>query len=126
MAYENRTAINVPLLDRILSLRREAAKVLEKDNWAAYVIEPKMAHDPKTVFDFLNDLREKISPIAKKERETLLNLKREEIKELGLDTDPDRLYLWVRLMMLLDTESTPSLLSNSGILISTTGGCVGL
>ncbi|KAH9820636.1 metallopeptidase MepB [Melampsora americana] len=92
--YENRTAMNVPIMDKILALRRKAAHILKKDNWASYVLEPKMAHDVKTVDDFLKDLREKITPIGLKERETLLELKRKEVEELKLDTDPNKLYIW--------------------------------
>ena len=48
-----------------------------------------------TVNEFLKDLREKITPIAQREREELLKLKAEEIRKLGLDADPTKLHIWV-------------------------------
>lgn len=94
LGYDSRAKINVPILQEIVSLRQEASKTLGKPNWAAHALEIKMAKNTETVNKFLNGLREKITPLAKKEREELLKLKAEEVKNLGLDTDPCKLYAW--------------------------------
>lgn len=85
----------MPILEEIIQLRREAAEALGKPNWAAHALEIKMAKDTKTVSNFLDDLRHKITPIAQNERQELLKIKAEEVKKLGLDTDPNKLYVWV-------------------------------
>ncbi|RYZ58548.1 MAG: oligopeptidase A, partial [Proteobacteria bacterium] len=56
--FDNRAADkNLALLDRILALRHEKAKLLGYATWADYVIEPRMAKDAKTVAGFLEGLR---------------------------------------------------------------------
>ncbi|MBW0518729.1 hypothetical protein O181_058444 [Austropuccinia psidii MF-1] len=94
LGFDSKAAINIPILNKILSLRRQAAQALGKENWAQHSLQVKMAKNPKTVMDFLQDLREKLTPIGQKEREELLKLKRQQVKELNLDIDPDRLYVW--------------------------------
>ncbi|EFP82348.2 uncharacterized protein PGTG_08304 [Puccinia graminis f. sp. tritici CRL 75-36-700-3] len=94
LGYDSRAAINVPILEEIISLRREAATALGKPNWAAHALEIKMAKKTETVFSFLKDLRQKITPVALKERQELLKIKQEEVQNLGLDTDPTKLYVW--------------------------------
>ncbi|OAV92318.1 hypothetical protein PTTG_03918 [Puccinia triticina 1-1 BBBD Race 1] len=94
LGYDSRAEINVPILEEIINLRREAAAALGKPNWAAHALEIKMAKEVKTVAGFLDDLRTKIQPIAQKERRELLKIKAEEVQKLGLDTDPSKLYVW--------------------------------
>ena len=76
-----------------MELRSKAAKIMGYDTWADYVIEPKMAKSAKTAQDFLDDLYTKIKPIGLKERDRLLELKKEECKELGREYDPT-FYAW--------------------------------
>ncbi|PLW24535.1 hypothetical protein PCASD_09213 [Puccinia coronata f. sp. avenae] len=92
--YDSRAEVNVPILEEIITLRQEAAEALGKPNWATHALENKMAKSTDTVNTFLKDLREKINPIAQKEREELLKLKAEEVEKLGLQTDPSKLYVW--------------------------------
>ena len=40
--YDNRLAINAPLLETILDLRRQITKLLEYPTWADYITEVKM------------------------------------------------------------------------------------
>ncbi|KNF05202.1 hypothetical protein PSTG_01827 [Puccinia striiformis f. sp. tritici PST-78] len=94
LGYDSRASINVPILQEIIQLRLKAAKALGKANWATHALEIKMAKDTTTVNKFLHDLKDKITPVASKEREALLLLKKEEVHQLGLDTDPDKLYVW--------------------------------
>jgi thimet oligopeptidase len=56
--FDNRAADkNVKVLERLLVLRKEKAKLLGYGTWADYVLEPRMAKDGKTVAAFLEDLR---------------------------------------------------------------------
>ncbi|KAG0139858.1 hypothetical protein CROQUDRAFT_54131 [Cronartium quercuum f. sp. fusiforme G11] len=94
LGYESRTSMNVPILNKILDLRREASKILKKENWAEYILEPKMIKNAKSVYSFLNDLKNKINPIGSKELEILLNLKKNEVNEFNFNTSPNKFYVW--------------------------------
>jgi thimet oligopeptidase len=48
---------NVKLLDRLLVLRSEKAKLLGYPTWADYAMEPRMAKSAKTVRDFLEQVK---------------------------------------------------------------------
>ncbi|KAI0771258.1 Metalloprotease [Trametes elegans] len=91
--YENRLAINAPLMAKFLDLRRQIAKILGYPTWADYVTEVKMVKNAKGVKDFLADLEQKLRPIGLKDRETLLALKKRESDEKGLPFDGE-FYLW--------------------------------
>ncbi|KIP08913.1 hypothetical protein PHLGIDRAFT_68434 [Phlebiopsis gigantea 11061_1 CR5-6] len=86
-AFESRLAINVPVLDKILNLRRQIGDLLGYATWADYVTEVKMVKNAKGVTDFLTDLEQKLRPVALKEREILLAMKQEEHKQKGLEFD---------------------------------------
>lgn len=73
---------NSPLIERILALRLEKAKLLGYNNYAEVSIAPKMAESTDQVIEFLEDLAAKAKPQAKKERAALAAFARE---ELGLD-----------------------------------------
>ncbi|KAF7422637.1 hypothetical protein PC9H_010793 [Pleurotus ostreatus] len=92
-AHESRLAINVPLLDKALELRRKIAALLGYDTWADYITEVKMIKNAKGVFDFLDDLENKLRPVGLKEREILLELKKKEHEEKGYPFD-GQFYLW--------------------------------
>lgn len=54
-----------------------------------------MAKTPKTVNDFLNDLRHQLAPGGVKEIEHLKEIKAEDLKTRGLeDTNDGNYYLW--------------------------------
>lgn len=53
---------NVAVLEEALAVRDELAKTLEYDSWAAYVLELRMAKEPRAVQDFLALLREQVTP----------------------------------------------------------------
>ena len=93
--FENRAADkNISVLDKILALRAEKAKLLGYATWADYVLEPRMAKDPKTVSTFLENLRKHL---AKKGQAELAEFKAAHVKLGGKATDDippsDRLYL---------------------------------
>jgi thimet oligopeptidase len=58
---------NLPILDRVLSLRKEKATLLGYKTWAHYVLETRMAKDPDTVFAFLAGSHASLKPKAKEE-----------------------------------------------------------
>ena len=93
--FENRAADkNIAVLDKILALRAEKAKLLGYATWADYVLEPRMAKDSKTVAAFLESLKKHL---AKKGQDELAEFKAVRTKLGGKPNDPmlpsDRLYL---------------------------------
>ena len=93
--FENRAADkNLAVIDEMLALRAEKAKLLGYATWADYVLEPRMAKDAKTVAGFLESLRKHL---AKKGDAELAEFKAARAKLGGKPTDPmlpsDRLYL---------------------------------
>jgi hypothetical protein len=48
--FEDRLAINEPLLSKALDLRRKLAKLLKYDTWADFVTEEKMVKSANNVF----------------------------------------------------------------------------
>lgn len=91
---ENKCNQNVPLFREAILLRDEAARILGYKNHAEFRIEDKMAKTPKTVDDFLGDLRERLAPGGKKEIEKLLELKKQDLKDRGLDNKDSHYFLW--------------------------------
>ena len=98
-------------MDKVLDLRRRIASLLGYKTWADYVTEPKMIKTGKSVQDvrsrprfgtgttlistpqFLDDLEAKLRPVGEKERDILLQIKKEEHLEKGLPFDGE-FYLW--------------------------------
>lgn len=93
IANENKSNQNVPLFREAILLRDEAARLLGYPNHAAFRIEDKMAKTPKTVDDFLGDLRGKLSQGGLDEIVTLKELKKEDLKSRGEEYD-GKYYLW--------------------------------
>src|SRR6185436_703986 len=85
---------NVKLLERLLVLRRDKAKLLGYPTWADYAIEPRMAKSAKNVRDFLEKLRVALKEPAKAEYDEFM---KEHVKLGGKASDkltpPDRYYL---------------------------------
>lgn len=69
---------NTPLIGRILTLRRELARLLGFANYAELSLAPKMARSPAEVRTFLRDLASKAMPRAKEEVAELAALARAE------------------------------------------------
>lgn len=92
---ENKCNANVPLFREAVLLRDEAARILGYNNHAEFRIEDKMAKTPKTVDDFLGDLRTRLAPGGEKEIQKLLELKKQDLKERGIaDGTESRYFLW--------------------------------
>ncbi|QIX00946.1 hypothetical protein AMS68_006463 [Peltaster fructicola] len=88
IANENKCNQNVPLFREAILLRDEAARILGYPNHATYRIEDGMAKTPKTVDDFLGDLRNRLSTGGEKEIEALKKLKKDDTG------NSDHYYLW--------------------------------
>ena len=78
---------NGPLIERILALRDEAAKLLGYANYASLSLVPKMAETPEDVLKFLYDLRARAKPYGERD---MAELSAFAAKELGLP----RLEAW--------------------------------
>lgn len=92
---ENKCNQNAPLFKEAIVLRDEAARILGYPNHATFRIEDKMAKTPKTVDDFLGDLRQRLAPGGVDEIAKLKELKAKDLKTRGLENQNDgRYYLW--------------------------------
>ncbi|KAF2433480.1 metallopeptidase MepB [Tothia fuscella] len=95
IANENKCNGNVPLFKETIVLRDEAARLLGYNNHAEFRIEDKMAKTPKTVDDFLGDLRTRLAPGGLKEIKNLLSVKQKDLEQLGKSSEFDgHYYLW--------------------------------
>ena len=92
---ENKINENVSLFRETIILRDEAARLLGYPNHAAFRIEDKMAKTPKTVDDFLGDLRTRLAPGGAKELEKLKSFKKQDLHDRNEDKSFDgHYYLW--------------------------------
>ncbi|KAI9888136.1 MAG: hypothetical protein M1823_000071 [Watsoniomyces obsoletus] len=91
---ENKCPENVPLFNEALVLRDEAARLLGYPNHATFRIEDKMAKTPKTVDDFLGDLRKRLTPGGRAEAQKLKELKKKDLQSRGEDAPVDHYFLW--------------------------------
>lgn len=91
----NKLPQNIPIFREVIMLRDEAARLVGYPNHAAFIIEDKMAKTPKTVDDFLGDLRQRLTKGGRSEIKTLKELKEQDYKTLGIEKDFDgKYYLW--------------------------------
>ncbi len=81
VANENKCNQNTELFKESIVLRDEAARLLGYSNHAALRIEDKMMKSPKTVDEFLGDLRSKLTAGGKSDIEGLKKLKKAEAGE---------------------------------------------
>jgi oligopeptidase A len=78
----DRARDNMPLIARILRLRREAANLLGFVNYAELSLVPKMAASASEVLAFLRDLARRAKPFAERDYAELAQFAR---SELGVD-----------------------------------------
>ncbi|MFW2440474.1 MAG: M3 family metallopeptidase [Arenicellales bacterium] len=69
---------NIPLFTKMLKTRAQIAELLGYDSWADYRIEPKMAKNAKTAFDFEQRLVQGLQPKFDEEMAQLQKLKADE------------------------------------------------
>ncbi len=70
-AYTTKAPQNEKIVDELMELRQEMAKILGYENYAQYSIAPKMAKEEKSVIEFLEKLATSAKPMAIKELEEL-------------------------------------------------------
>ena len=70
-AFATKAPGNAKIIDELMRLRDEEAKILGFENYAQLSIAPKMAKDEKSVVDFLEKLAISAKPMAQKELEEL-------------------------------------------------------
>ncbi len=70
-AYVTRAPENAKVIDQILALKQEKAKLLGFENYAHYALETRDASKQEDVISFLNDLADAALPQAKNELEEL-------------------------------------------------------
>ena len=74
--FNDRAArLNLSVLQDVLTLRRKAAKLLGYPTHAHFVLEDRMAKDPKIVASFITRLRKKLQILGADELEVLKSLK---------------------------------------------------
>lgn len=71
---------NMPLIEQILRLRQEEARLLGYDCYAQVSLAPKMAETPQQVLDFLNELAAKARPYAEKDLAELRQFAADKLK----------------------------------------------
>ena len=72
-AFKNNESDNQKVILEIINLRYQKAILLGYKSYSEYVLEERMAKNTKNVMNFLEDLVEKVKPIAKKEFKVLEN-----------------------------------------------------
>ncbi|QDX82507.1 oligopeptidase A [Denitratisoma sp. DHT3] len=77
---------NTPLIEQILSLRAEEAKLLGYANFAEVSLVPKMADTPPQVAVFLRDLAGKAKPFAERDMAELRQFARDELGLTALES----------------------------------------
>jgi len=82
---------NSERLSDALALRDRLAKLAGFNNFAEYGISIKMAKTPKRIFDFMNDLKEKLIPLFEKELDAFKELK---AKHTGTPIEDVKFELW--------------------------------
>ncbi|MGI9317851.1 MAG: M3 family metallopeptidase [bacterium] len=76
---------NSKIIDQILRLRREQAKLLGYENYAAFSVATKMADSSTEIFDFLEELSEKSKAIGQNEVTELEQFAAENLSQDNLE-----------------------------------------
>lgn len=80
--YNNRAyPANIKALDSLFFYRQKLADVLGYKTYAQYALVTKMAAKPETVWSFLDDLKDKLTPPAEKQIAELKELKQQQHPE---------------------------------------------
>jgi thimet oligopeptidase len=89
--YQRGGKENTERLSDTLALRERQAKLLGFSNYAEYGISRKMAKTPQRVIGFMNDLKEKLTPLSDNDTLVLRELK---AKDQNLPLDDVNIELW--------------------------------
>jgi metallopeptidase MepB len=95
VAKQHRFPENIERLAKMVVLKDEIARLLRFENYAALKMEEKMAHSVGNVKAHLHEVRKRMEPLAKKETERLLLLKKKDIASRRDNSeDASTLYVW--------------------------------
>ncbi len=83
------TELNGPLLNQIVALRAEIARLLGYKSWADYQIEPKMAKTGTAAMKFIEDLIKGVQPKFNAEVATIQKLKAADVAD-----DKSKIMVW--------------------------------
>ncbi|WP_183574700.1 M3 family metallopeptidase [Mucilaginibacter sp. X5P1] len=90
LKYQNRAyPANMATMDSLFSYRQKLADQLGYKTYAEYALVTKMAGKPVTVWSFLDDLKDKLTPHVGPELDQLKELKKEQ-----QPNDPAVIYAW--------------------------------
>ena len=78
VAYNNRAASNVAVLETAIDVRDQLARLLGFDSWAAYQLADRMAQTPARVLSFERSLDKQLMPQAKRDLAGWAQLKAQE------------------------------------------------
>lgn len=80
LKYNNRASDkNLEILDNLVQKRYELAKIMGFESYAAYNLSQKMAKNPETVWNFINDLVDRAKEKAKSDIDVIKNIRNEEL-----------------------------------------------
>ena len=88
LAYNNRAAANVAVLEKAISIRDRLAHVLGYTSWAKYQLANRMAKTPKRVLDFETQLDARLLPQARRDLAALAALKAKDTGKPDATIDP--------------------------------------
>ena len=77
---------NTPLIQEILKLRRDMARLLGFASYAEYSLAPKMANSPQQVLDFLQELTVRAKPYAQRDLDEVTAFAKAELGLPKLET----------------------------------------
>jgi len=87
-AFNSRCMVeNSKILEELVRLRDEKAKILEYQSHAHFVLEMRMAKKPEAVSEFLISLAKKLQTLKKEELDLFLEYKSEECEKHGYPND---------------------------------------
>lgn len=90
---QNKSPENAAILEKIINVRYQLAKLLGYSTYSDFVLEERSAKTKENVLSFLNDLQDKLTPLGKVELERLLKFKNKDLEDRGLDKQ-DKYYAW--------------------------------
>ncbi|KYO29189.1 hypothetical protein Y1Q_0009964 [Alligator mississippiensis] len=94
---------NTKILQQLLPLRAKVAELLGYNTHANFVLEMNTAKSTDNVTTFLDDLSKKLKPLSEEEREFILDVKKNECKEMGFEYD-GRINAWDLHYYMIKTE----------------------
>ncbi|XP_063819310.1 neurolysin, mitochondrial isoform X2 [Pseudophryne corroboree] len=84
---------NTKILEQLIRLRAKLAELLGYQTHADFVLELNTAKNTSNVSTFLDDLKTKVKPLGEEEKLLILEMKRRECAERGLEFD-GRINAW--------------------------------